>query len=89
MRWTLAALFLIVPSPFVEAAGPKPIPVKVPTRTDPVSFTNDVADILGAKCLGCHSAAIAENRLNMETVAGMLKGGKRGPALVPGNPPRA
>src|SRR6516165_2068267 len=84
MRWTVAVLLLILAGPFVDAAGPKPIPVKVPTRPEPVSFTNEVADILGAKCLGCHNAAIAENRLNMETVAGMLKGGKRGPVVVPG-----
>ena len=43
-----------------------------------------MADVLDAKCVGCHGAALAENKLNMETVAGMLKGGKRGPAIVPG-----
>ena len=52
MRWTLAVLLLILAGPFVDAAGPKPISVKVPTRPEPVSFTNEVADILGAKCLG-------------------------------------
>jgi WD40 repeat protein len=40
--------------------------------------------VLAAKCVGCHSEALAENKLNLEEVSGMLKGGKRGPALVPG-----
>ena len=56
----------------------------VPTRKEPVSYAKEVADILDAKCVGCHSGALAENKLNLEDVAGMLKGGKRGPAIVPG-----
>jgi WD40 repeat protein len=66
-------------------AGPKPIPVEVPAgRKEPVSYSKEVADVLGAKCIGCHSDALAENKLNMEAVSGMLKGGKRGPAIVAG-----
>ena len=61
-----------------------PIPVAIPARATPVSYTKDVAEILEAKCVGCHSAALAENKLNMESVKEMLKGGKRGPAIVPG-----
>ena len=58
--------------------------MKVPSRKEPVSYAKEVADILEDKCVGCHGAALAENRLNLESVAGMLKGGKRGPAIVPG-----
>ena len=61
-----------------------PIQVKVPEKKGPVSYTKQVADVLDAKCVGCHSSALAENKLNMEEVAGMLKGGKRGPAIKPG-----
>jgi WD40 repeat protein len=63
---------------------PKPIPVAVPDLKRPASYAKDVADALAAKCAGCHSATLAENKLNLEDVAGMLKGGKRGPAIVPG-----
>ena len=49
-----------------------------------MSYAKEIADILEDKCVGCHSAALAENRLNLESVAGMLKGGKRGPAIVAG-----
>lgn len=61
-----------------------PIPVNLPKRDKPVSFAGEVAEILDANCVGCHGSALAESKLNMETVAGMLKGGKRGPALVAG-----
>jgi WD40 repeat protein len=67
-------------------AGTKPTPIAVAAqaRKEPVSYAKDVVDVLAEKCVGCHSEALAENKLNMEFVAGMLKGGKRGPALVPG-----
>jgi WD40 repeat protein len=79
MRTVLSLLALLLP-----ADTPTPIEVSVPKRAEPVSFANDVADILAAKCLGCHSSSLAESKLNLEEVAGMLKGGKRGPAIVPG-----
>lgn len=63
---------------------PTPIAVTVPTRKEPVSYARDVVDVLAEKCVGCHSDALAESKLNMDEVAGMLKGGKRGPAIVPG-----
>ena len=68
----------------LAADPPKPIEVKLPKRPAPVSYAKEIADVLDAKCAGCHGAALAEKGLNMESVAGMLKGGKRGPALRPG-----
>jgi WD40 repeat protein len=68
----------------LTADMPKPIEVKAPQRSSPVGFAKDVSEVLDAKCAGCHGATLAENKLDMETVAGMLKGGKRGPAIVPG-----
>lgn len=75
----LAALLLIAAD-----APPTPIPVSVPTRKEPVSYAKEVADVLEAKCTGCHSSALAEGKLNLEEVSGMLKGGKRGASVVPG-----
>jgi WD40 repeat protein len=86
MRRPLGFFFLIASflASAASARAQEPIAVNVPQRTGPVSFSKEVADFLDAKCVGCHSSALAENRLNMETVAGMLKGGKRGPAIVSG-----
>ena len=64
--------------------APEPIPVAIPVRQQPVSYVKDVADVLDAKCVGCHNGARAESKFALEDVPGMLKGGKRGPALVPG-----
>jgi WD40 repeat protein len=69
---------------FLAALADDPLAVSVPVRAKPVSYAKEVAEILEAKCVGCHSSALAENKLNIEEIKGMLKGGKRGPALVPG-----
>jgi WD40 repeat protein len=69
----------------IAADDPRPIAVAVPRREAPVSYAREVAEILGAKCVGCHSATLAEGKLAIEDVAGMLKGGKHGPAIRPGH----
>ena len=83
----LAALLLAATVTSALAAPPEkptPIAVAVPSRKEPVSYASEVADILDAKCVGCHSGALSESKLNLEDVPGMLKGGKRGPAIVAG-----
>src|SRR6185312_12425676 len=84
---SLTALFLTATATFAappEAPPPTPIAVAVPTRKEPVSYAREVADILDAKCAGCHGGALSESKLNLEDVPGMLKGGKRGAAIVAG-----
>jgi WD40 repeat protein len=76
--FSLLAVFLI------SADGPQPIAVAVPARDKPVSYSKEVSDILDAKCVGCHGAGLIEGKLSMEDVAGLLKGGKHGPAISPG-----
>jgi len=66
------------------ASSLTPIKVKASSRKEPVSYAKEIAEILENKCVGCHGSVLAENRLNLESVAAMLKGGKRGPAVVAG-----
>jgi WD40 repeat protein len=79
-----AALLLSSTAAFAAPPPPTPIAVAAPDRKGPVSYAQEVADILDAKCVGCHSGALTESKLNIEDVAGMLKGGKHGPAIVAG-----
>ena len=58
--------------------------MKEPQRREKVSYSREIADLLEDKCTGCHGSVLAEKGLNLESVAGMLKGGKRGPAIVRG-----
>ena len=67
-----------------ELSDPAPITVKEPQRREKVSYSREIADLLEDKCTGCHGSVLAEKGLDLESVAGMLKGGKRGQALVRG-----
>ena len=52
---------------------------------DPPSFAKDVAPILSANCAGCHAANVTMGTLDLDTFAGIQKGGHSGPVIVPGN----
>ena len=80
------SLLLCVVSLAQSALGddPKPIPVTEPKRREKVSYAREIAELLEIKCTGCHGSVLAEKRLNLESVSDMLRGGKRGPAIVRG-----
>ena len=46
----------------------------------------DVLPIFLMRCVACHGKRKQEGGLDLRTIAGQLKGGKSGPALVPGDP---
>lgn len=48
-------------------------------------FEKEIAPILVRRCLECHSGSEPKGKLGLTTRAGMLKGGRGGPALLPGN----
>src|SRR4051812_24069315 len=50
----------------------------------PNSVNKEAKVILEQKCLGCHGSARMSD-LDLRELATVLKGGKRGPAVVPGN----
>ena len=45
-----------------------------------------LAPVLGAKCFVCHGRREQRGGLDLRTRASMLRGGKSGPAIVPGDP---
>ncbi|MDX1979304.1 MAG: PSD1 and planctomycete cytochrome C domain-containing protein [Bryobacteraceae bacterium] len=47
------------------------------------------AEILAANCLTCHGAAMKMGELDLRSREAMLKGGKKGPVLTPGDPARS
>ena len=49
-----------------------------------ISFQKDVAPLLSEKCSGCHGGSMKMSDLSLDTRDDALKGGKHGPALVPG-----
>jgi len=51
-----------------------------------VSFANEIAPLLVAKCLACHSARVAKGRVDLQTHRQILGRGKNGSTVVPGRP---
>ena len=50
-----------------------------------ISFSKEVRPILQQKCLQCHGSDAPMSNLDLRTRQGMLKGGVRGPAVIPGD----
>src|SRR5205085_12403883 len=53
---------------------------------DRVDYRRDVRPILAEKCYACHGAWKQKGKLRVQTVALLRKGGRSGPAVVPGKP---
>ena len=49
-------------------------------------FEQSVRPLLAAKCFECHGPRKTESNLRLDIRAGILEGGDRGPAAVPGDP---
>ena len=54
-------------------------------------FEKEVRPILANRCYPCHGPAAGEGQagLRLDSLAGMLEGGRSGPAIVPGEPTRS
>jgi hypothetical protein len=52
----------------------------------PADFESTVAPVLVRTCLACHNASEARSGLDLTCREGLLKGGKGGPVVIPGNP---
>ena len=59
---------------------------KLPQVAAAVVSEHEVRGILQARCVACHGSGKASGGLDLRTMASRLKGGKSGPALVPGKP---
>ncbi len=69
-RALLSAGFLLLYLPLVSGAD--------------VSYRRDVAPILRRHCTSCHTKNDAQGDLSMDSVKLLARGGKNGPAIVPG-----
>ncbi|MGA0176782.1 MAG: c-type cytochrome domain-containing protein [Chthoniobacterales bacterium] len=70
-----------------EALGgaPEPAPLDTGSKEDAAVYAAAVRPVLEAKCVECHNATKSNGELRMDTLAGLLAGGKHGPALKPGD----
>ena len=71
--WTLLAVLLFSTGRAVEAQTA-------------VSFDQQIRPIFESRCAVCHGSANGQAELSLTGYAGLMKGGKSGPALVAGHP---
>ncbi len=57
-----------------------------PSGKETVSFRKHIAPWLVTYCLRCHSGKKPEGGLSLDTFEGLMRGGNRGPVVVPGKP---
>ncbi|HEU4753274.1 MAG TPA: PSD1 and planctomycete cytochrome C domain-containing protein [Armatimonadota bacterium] len=84
LLWSAAALLPTLGAAAVAGAGPQAAS-PTPPAVDAAFFTREVQPLLQQKCLGCHGVGTIMSRLDLRTREAALKGGAKGPALVPGN----
>jgi WD40 repeat protein len=81
------ALVALVPAASLaqdKKKEPGPIePTKI-ERKDPVIYEKEVEKIFYKRCITCHSGSVKESRFDISSYEGLVKGGKRGTAIVPG-----
>ena len=66
--------------------GEDPEAAKTQLAAQQVTEREALVTILHVKCIVCHGKRIRRAKLDLRTRAGLLKGGKSGPAIVPGKP---
>src|SRR5262245_19756340 len=94
MRFVLSALVIGVVALGVapgqekakeEKRGKREQPIKIVKldRKTPVAYEEEIEPILVNKCAFCHSGNIKEGKLDLSSYETMMRGGKRGAAIVP------
>jgi hypothetical protein len=78
--WTIPILLFILSACALAARGEGPSAEQVEF------FEKKVRPLLVAKCFECHSDQNEESELRVDSLAELLAGGTRGPAIVPGKP---
>ena len=67
------------------AQVPSAQPTLPPAAIRPIDFAQDVAPILSRSCVRCHARGQSKGRFSLETRDGLVKGGRAGAAVEPGN----
>jgi mono/diheme cytochrome c family protein len=50
-----------------------------------VTYEKDIKPLFAKSCVKCHGGEKPKSKFNMETLAGILKGGSEGVSVMPGN----
>ena len=77
----LSSVLVLIFAGYSAAADPSPKAIEF--------FEKKVRPILVNRCLDCHSGDSEETDLRLDSRAAIIKGGLRGPSIIPGNPTKS
>ena len=60
-----------------------------PDPADPAFFSTNIQPVFEQQCFSCHNPDSDVSKLDLTSRAGLMRGGGRGPSIVPGNPSRS
>lgn len=84
--FAVAAVAVATAATLGSALQPTPVAAQSNPAASPEFYEKQVKPIFVANCFKCHAGLNHRGGLSMETRAGMLKGGKDGVVLIPGDP---
>ncbi|CAA9420066.1 MAG: hypothetical protein AVDCRST_MAG64-2822, partial [uncultured Phycisphaerae bacterium] len=87
MRLTKLALAALTAAAFLSPLDVAAAAVEAPDA--PVSFSKDLRPLLNANCNACHKPEKSKADLDMTTYAALMKGGKGGAVVTPGEPAKS
>src|SRR5262245_2803868 len=82
----LAGFCVVAFAAWLNAQTTAALPALDAAAAAKISYRKDVAPILKRHCTSCHTKNDAQSGLDMDSVKLFAKGGKKGPAFVPGKP---
>jgi uncharacterized membrane protein len=63
---------------------PVALPAQLEQSKKEIDYDLQIEPLLTKHCVGCHGPKMQESELRLDSISGMLIGGKKGPAIVPG-----
>ncbi len=84
--WAAALTGLMLRAALAGVSAPTDNPAAPVTQAAPAVTQHDIIPIVERRCTVCHGARQREAELDLRTRAAMLRGGKSGPAIMPGKP---
>jgi mono/diheme cytochrome c family protein len=76
----------LVPAVVAKQHEGTPLTITVSTGKESVHFSTDVAPVIVAKCVDCHTRKMTGGQLRMDSFRDILAGGANGNLWKPGNP---
>ena len=86
MKWSLYAFAAVT---FLAGSAVRADDKPDEKKADPPSYTKDVKPFLTTYCTNCHNAKLPRSGFSLDSYDALTKGGRKGPAVVAGNPDKS